>query len=291
MSLNADLHNWIEDTLAVVVLYGVQPDEAVSIQSLGASLEASGTPMDLFIYDNSPTEALDETRQLVGWAVQYTHDVSNPGVSAAYNAGAALAAHLGKRWVLLLDQDTVFAPSSPAVYAEACDAHPSCRLFAPVLACGEAVYSPCRLVHGRGRPASDLAPGLHPLAEMQVLNSGLLVSTLLFESTGGYDPAVRLDFSDFVFLHRASRDVSHLCLLELRLEHDLSSHDRDRARVLRRFQIYCEGARAYSRLTGDRGVFVTMLLRSVRIALRLASVEPVQIAWGTARYSRPTTSL
>lgn len=270
----------LQDVLAVVTLYGVSPAEAVSVRSLGDELERAGTPMDLLLYDNSPKPAPELECQPAGWHARYVHDGSNPGVGAAYNAGAELAEGLGKRWLLLLDQDTAFPPGALGAYAEAVARHPACELFAPVLVSGGAACSPCRVVHGRGRPApaAALEPGLRPLGDLHVLNSGLLVRTDLFRRAGGYDPAVRLDFSDFAFLHKAAQETDALCVVGARLQHDLSSGETDPGRLLQRFATYCEGARAYARLTGDALVYATVAARALRLSWRTRSVAPLRVA-------------
>ena len=270
--MTSHLNTWADDTLAVVALYQMRPCEAVSVRSFGSSLEALGSSVDLLIYDNSSTEAPVETRSAAGWRTRYLHDPSNPGVGAAYNAGAALARTLGKRWLLLLDQDTQFPSHAASVYAQSCDEIP-CNLFSPILSHGGAVYSPCHVLHGRGRPAPAAArvPGIQPLAGLHVLNSGLLVQVDLFDRAGGYDSDIRLDFSDFAFLYRVEQETDRICILDLVLDHGLSSHDRDPVRVANRFVAYCEGAIQYGKLTRDWKVYRTMLLRSLRLSLRFKS--------------------
>ena len=222
---------------------------------------------------------------LRGWRTHYVHDASNPGVGAAYNAGADRAEALGKRWLLLLDQDTLFPPDALDAYVEAVRHHPGCELFAPVLMSGGTACSPCRVVHGRGRPApaAALVPGPHPLGGLHVLNSGLLVRTDLFRRAGGYDPEFRLDFSDFAFLHRVAHETDTVCVVDAALRHSLSSGETDPGRLLRRFGVYCEGARAYSRLTGDPLVYATVAARTARLVWQTRSLAPFRVAAASVR--------
>ena len=51
--------------------------------------------------------------ELDGFRIHYISDPTNPGVSKAYNVGFELARQLNKKWLLLLDQDTVFPDRRP----------------------------------------------------------------------------------------------------------------------------------------------------------------------------------
>jgi GT2 family glycosyltransferase len=98
-------------------------------------------------------------RQLVAHAG--TH--RNPGVSRAYLEGARVAAERGKRWLLLLDQDTCFPSEAITVYADALRRYPTEVLFAPVLRAGARIVSPCAYRFPRGRPRGRPRPASRTL--------------------------------------------------------------------------------------------------------------------------------
>ncbi len=100
----------------VIVLYNVDIEESETFQSFVMPLLKFGC--SLFIYDNSPirqtSKILADTKEIV-----YVHDAHNSGLSKAYNVAAAHARNNNKKYLLLLDQDTLFPESSLNIYIDA----------------------------------------------------------------------------------------------------------------------------------------------------------------------------
>lgn len=258
------------DVLAVIVLYGRTLADAPTFRSLDAALAHGGARLSLLVYDNSadasPLPDLDRRR----WDVHAVHDPSNPGVSAAYRAGARLAASLGKRWLLCLDQDTEIPAGALDAYAGAVEGHPDEVLFAPVLVAGGAVVSPCAYRALRGRSIPPLPPGVHALDGRSVLNSGMCVRLSAYEEAGGHDAAIPLDFSDHELVARLRRRHPRFVVVGTTLGHGLSATEptsSDGAR--RRFVAYRRGA---ARLGGGAlarlGVRLHVAARGALLAAR-----------------------
>lgn len=261
-------HFWEEELYAVAVLYGQPMAASSSISSLGAELEAHGLSGRLLVYDNSPEAS--NVGYLAGWEVEYVHDADNPGVARAYNEAADRASQAGKTWLLLLDQDSTFPAGAVQAYARACASELPPSLVAPVMIGERGVCSPCYLSWGAGRQVARqlLTPGIHALAKLHLINSGLCVSIEVFERAGGYDERIGLDYSDFAFMHRLSRVTDSFFLMDLEVGQNMSGVSRDGDVALRRFERHCADARAFSLSTGKRGVGVTVACRSVLNAVR-----------------------
>jgi rhamnosyltransferase len=180
--------DFAREALAVLVLYGRTLGESVTFRSLEEGLRRLGERLDLLVYDNSAIASHPDPA--AGWRIEYRHDPSNPGVSRAYLEGARVAAERGKRWLLLLDQDTCFPSEAITVYADALRRYPTEVLFAPVLRAGARIVSPCAYRFPRGRPLRTTATGLQNLAGKSVLNSGMCVSVAAYLDVGGHDPRI-----------------------------------------------------------------------------------------------------
>lgn len=264
----------LNDILAVVVLYRKNLATTETFTSLSRSLQRLDSRLDLLVYDNSPeaAEALETDQQ---WHIHYRHDPTNPGVSKAYNEGYLLARQLGKKWLLLLDQDTCFPDESLATYCDSINGQPEIAVFAPVLKADEIICSPCRYRFRTGFPLKSLAVGVHSFSGTALLNSGMLVQVAMFERCGGFDQRIRLDFADFVFNNRLRRHCESFFLLPLECRHGFSGVEKmSLAAALDRFRIFREGAdRAEESLTDRLLYSLVVFKRCIRLTLQFRSLR------------------
>ena len=127
-------------TLAVLVIYEMNPAESPTYISLDKALRVFKTKMDLLIYDNSLYGHNLPTSEV--WRIQYEHDPGNGGVSNAYNRGYEVAKEKGKHWLLLLDQDDIFDEQSILNYHNAVNNNPTEHVFAPLVSDEQSLVSP-----------------------------------------------------------------------------------------------------------------------------------------------------
>lgn len=240
--------NCLNEILAIIVVYRCDPVYADSIVSLSHSLESSGNELDLMIYDNSPIFQ-DVSRPIKGIShIFYHHNPSNPGVSTAYNEAARIARESGKKWLLFLDQDTLFPVPAIKIYAEAMTSNPGINMFAPSLINQGYLCSPCVFWGGIGYRLSKIVTGIMSLKRRSVLNSGLLVSLEAFDTIGGFDERIQLDFSDHDFCRRFSERYGEAFILDMECEHGFSDQEKmSLENALTRFGFFCRGARYSSR--------------------------------------------
>ena len=272
--------DWLFDTLPVIVLYNTTLADSVTFQSLKKVVSFYRLPerINIMVCDNSPTPqvTMDYIQQEKLFTIHYLHDAQNPGVSRSYNRGARLAERLHKRWLLLLDQDTVLPANFLPQYQTALQKYPNYPLYAPQLYSGTALFSPCRYAFGKGSNLHHIESGVHTMTHRNVLNSGLLIQLDAFKAVGGYDEKVKLYFSDFAFFERLKRVYRKFVVIGCQLEHQLSSVDySDHSFALKRFSLYCKGARQTSRgnLLAYLNQAITVGLRSVLMSWRFKSLQ------------------
>ena len=270
-----ELQKFLDDVLAVLVLYRRDLAAAETFSSLSRALDKSGSSLELLVYDNSPAPMVSAGGRYPGWRIHHIHDPENPGVSRAYNEGFRLAERLGKKWLLLLDQDTVFPDDALSVYCQGIAKHRDMALFAPVLMASGRICSPCRYLFRTGFHPGSAAPGVHPFPGRAVLNSGMLVAVDAFARCGGFDERIGLDFADFAFNNRLRRFYDKFCVLPMECSHGFSgAEDAGIDAVLQRFRLYCEGGRR-----SIDGVFaaicltLVVLVRCLRLTFRFRSLR------------------
>lgn len=253
----------MDDFLAVVVLYKTQISKCGTLISINADLAKSGTKLDLVIYDNSPDYNQSVVSDFKNFNVTYVADPENSGVSIAYNYGYSIASAKVKKWILLLDQDTVFPESSLQAYLRAIQRYPAELLFAPVMLTNDnKIISPGKFKWMRGSYAKDVMFGINKFKGHSLINSGLCIELGAYLKNGGYNEKIKLDYSDHDFIHRFSKNISETyVVVELKLVHQLSTHVKNTFNSDKvRFDYYLEGARHFS-----AGKLNTVFLRIVTL--------------------------
>ncbi|GAM11021.1 glycosyl transferase family 2 [Geobacter sp. OR-1] len=259
----------LDEILAVLVVYQRDITSADSVASLSRSLTTSGFSLDLFIHDNSPfVQSVDNSFKSL--KIIYHHDPTNPGVAGAYNAGARFARESGKKWLLLLDQDTSFPVNALDVYAQAVADNAAIEMFAPRLVSHGRIFSPCGYCAGIGYHLGRVESGLMSLQGRGILNSGMLVRVDAFDAVGGFDERIPLDFADHDFCRRFADKFPAVFILDLDCGHGFS--DREEAPLeaaLARFAFFCRGARYSMRSFPDIVThFVAASIRCVVLSTR-----------------------
>jgi len=274
------LHDFLAEILAVMVLYRRSPADATTLQTLESALVTSGAFLDLFIHDNSPgAQPVDAVA--APFCIEYFHDPSNPGVARAYNRGAQHAREQGKKWLLLLDQDTSFPADALQRYADAVAAKPGISLFAPRLFADGVLCSPCAYFAGIGRHLRSVDAGPMRLKGRGILNSGMLVSLEAFEAIGGFDERIPLDFADHDFCRRFASRFGEAYILDMTCTHGFSDReDAPLASALARFAFFCQGARNSIRSPLDLLTHpLAALVRCLVLSFRYRTVRFLPVFW------------
>lgn len=271
------LEKFLDETLFAIVVYRTELLDSESFASMYSLLEKSGNAADFFVYDNSPNPQVLPDRPYSRF--HYMNDPSNPGVSKAYNEAANCALSLsGKKFVLIMDQDTEFREGALEAYAEGSTYS---KLVAPTLMLNQRIYSPCKYGLKIARHFKEKKIGLHPLKGANFLNSGLLISLDIFKAVGGYREDIPMYFSDFDFIERLSQKQTSFYWSEADCFHQLSDVvDKDKGNAQRRYKLFCKGARNMSKGALDFILlFFVCTKRALRLSLDYKSLEFFMILW------------
>jgi len=256
------------DTLLIIIVtYNTALEDCESFQAV-LHMRREHTKLAIFVHDNSKEP--QEIEHYEGLSISYVHDPQNPGVSKAYNVGAAYAKKNKKKWVLLLDQDTTLPATILDSYQKTIATHPDIKLVVPILVLGDGkIFSPCRYKFKRGFHLQEIAEGIHSLQHISPVNSGMLIDTTAFFEVGGYNEKVKLDFGDFQFVERFRKHYEDFYVMDIQCQQDFSNDEVAYDSQLTRFKYYCDGARhiekdtlwdsiQYTSIVLIRGLMLTM---------------------------------
>ena len=277
--LSAALQQWLDETLAVLVLYKTPLSESTTFNSLNRSLKEKNSTLDWFVYDNSPTSNQD-FKSSQDTKIMVRFDNSNPGVSKAYNEGYKMARSMGKKWVLLLDQDTHFPTDTIEKYVEALTDHSQESCFVPQLIDRIGIISPFKFRLGNGFRLNSVSKGIHSLNKLQFINSGMVIRLDAFEKAKGYNEKLKLDFSDLAFIGRLKRNLSHFIVVDLIGKHSLSGSDKRGVQEdLERFRMYCVAAREFkSSELANLNLALSILPHALKLSITHSKIIFLKIA-------------
>jgi GT2 family glycosyltransferase len=235
-----DLQRFINEILIVVVLY-----KKSCVQTL-AEIIPIQSKISVFIYDNGPY-----AQEITNETVIYRHDGQNNGVSKAYNEASAVALRLHKKWMLLLDQDTVLGTTIFDAFLQGIKMNPCRSVFTPVITDCKGIVSPYLLCWGKGIRLRKIKPGVQRFEKYQIINSGMLIATEAFLQAGGYDERFPLDFSDVAFLERLQVHHSEFVLIHAIGKHHLSiNHSKlNLSEAIHRFNIFCKAVKLHQKIS------------------------------------------
>jgi rhamnosyltransferase len=259
-----------DSILFVIVLYKIRLEDSITYSSILNSLLNFDGNLDLLVYDNSPGN-YDYRRDIPNLNITYVADQDNSGVSKAYNYASTVASKHGKKWMILLDQDTLFPANFINMYIKGIEANPNEKLLAPVMLTDDnKVISPCIFKLGRGFYGKETKPGIYNLKSRSLINCGLCIELEAFKKINGYNEKIKLDFSDHDFVRRFSEHVRDLfVLIDLQVKHQLSTTMKNSLLSEKvRFDYYLEGAKQFSS-SFTEGVLVNVnaFLRAVKLGV------------------------
>ena len=269
--------SFVDDLFIVIVLFQQSLAECASYKSLIKARGHVGEFPALMIYDNSP-EALNWKSRPS--EVIYVHNLSNPGVSKAYNEAHKVASQLNKKWLLLVDQDTEFPKTIFSDYSNAIQKYPQINVFTPSLFDSRGLISPFQLQWGKGSRITSLNSTIYSFTHFKIINSGMLISTDAFKKAGGYNERFPLDYSDMAFLDRVSNHEPDFVLIASRCPHHFSATKKisDLLADLDRFKSFCEATRLYKK-TSIQTVILTWIIlpRALKLSFQMKDIRFLRI--------------
>lgn len=230
----------LNDIYFIIVLYKTDLEKCESFTSLSENIIDKKQKIDLLVYDNSPIPQV--VKEKIGfWNTEYIYDKDNSGLSKAYNIGAKRAIDSGKKFIILLDQDTLFPENSLKIYLQSIADFKGINLFAPILRVENGkIMSPCKYVKRWGKFVDDMNPGIYKFKNFVPVNSGLCINLDAFSKSGGYNESVKLDGADFQFIEKFRRLYEEFCVVKIEAYQNFSMFDNDKTKVIRRYCMFLE---------------------------------------------------
>lgn len=165
----------------------------------------------------------------------------NSGLSIAYNKAADFAFHKGFEWLILLDQDTLFPENILNDYIDVIKNNPDIKLIAPRLMTSVGLYmSPVKMRFYSGVLSKDVPHGITDLHKYVPVNSGIMVNVKAFLECGGYNPKVKVDFSDYQFIERFRKKYSQFYILKQDCFQEFSNLLQTSEEKNKRFELFCD---------------------------------------------------
>jgi GT2 family glycosyltransferase len=242
IAMAADFRTFLDETLFVIVLYKQKAEESPAFQVLSSIYPI---PVSIFLYDNSPT-----IQEVYHKGVTYVHASENNGVARGYNEGYRYGKTTGKKWLMLLDQDTQLTLSYLMNLPTVIQSFPDEVAFVPKLQDNVGIVSPFKWMFGRGIRSRAISSRLK-FQSYRFLNSGLLISADAFEKAGQYNENISLYFSDIAFGEKLKTIKQEFIVVDHILIHNMSSTEKiTLSSALHRYEFFCKGALAMGDIYG-----------------------------------------
>jgi len=251
------------------------------------SLLAAGAPLaQIVVVDNgSQDDSVAQLAQRFGQALTLLRQPTNLGFAGGNNIGIQHALDTGAEWVLLLNNDTIVAPTLLQELMQAAEQHPQHRMIGPlILYFGEPtrIWSlgdrllPGTLITRRLWADAPVPPTLDSFVEVDFLNACcMLIHRSVFATIGLFNANYFMYAEDVDLCWRARRaDIKLGCATAARVWHKVSRstgiyHPQARYwRISNQIMVY----RAHARRWQLPLMFGFTLVRS----LKLAAVDLIQ---------------
>lgn len=213
----------LKDIFFVVVLYKTNLEDSKTINSLAGILKAN---INLFVFDNSPVRQYENDNfQFKCFMIDYQHDATNPGLSIAYNTALRQCVKLNKKWILLLDQDTLFSKN----YIKELEYIFSDKVSESVVAITPKVVSfldnkmiaPVKMFLGGICRPTNVESGVINCA-ISGINSGTILNVFYINSINGFSENYTLDMLDHWYFRKIFNDNKSVYLMRSKIYQDLS---------------------------------------------------------------------
>ncbi|WP_396209129.1 hypothetical protein [Flavobacterium sp.] len=214
--------NISDNIFIVIVLYKTNLEDSKTIQSLNKCLSSS---IDVFVFDNSPIPQYEKEKFIYDKLnITYYYDILNPGLAIAYNNALNRALFENKKWLLLLDQDTLISQFYiDELFSKGFDnfSNQVVAIIPKVVSRNNNLISPAKMfVGGICRPI-NLKEGIVKLP-ITAINSGTLLRTDYMNSVDGFNIDFSLDMLDHWYFRKIYKDGKFVFLMKSSIEQDLS---------------------------------------------------------------------
>jgi len=267
LKLNELDHNF-NDVLFVIVLYNNSLENSITIESITANYKH---PIDLLAFDNSPRRQYQKSRfQYKNLNVFYSNDEANPGLSRAYNYSLLEASKLSKKWILLLDQDTLFTEDYiKELYSINTDnLGPDVVAIIPKV---NSIYNPHKIISpakmyigGKFKPI-NLESGVS-FKPISAINSGSLINVDFLKSINGFKNSFQLDMLDHWYFREIYKAQKQVYVLNSTIYQSLSVSEKFEDNIsIERYRKMLNAEKMFISLNGRMHVFFFKLRLLARL--------------------------
>jgi GT2 family glycosyltransferase len=262
----------ISNSLIVVVIYEINLDDSLTLQSLIRIQTLTPDFPNVLVYDNSFENKYNE--KYSENITYYRHDSANTGVGGAYNYAAKLANSINKAWLILFDQDTKINDDYLKELQSSFNTFPNEKLFCPNVLANNKIISPAYYFAYRAfsfnKPKSGILKGLN----CTLINSGLAIKLSELENLEGYDTELPLDYSDHYFFFKFKKRNRNFVAINCENLHSLSSNsDQTFETVYSRFKKYCISTFIYAKKVDSNVPLLWLFFRTFKLTLKFSKVE------------------
>lgn len=272
----------LDSIFLVVVLYKSRLENSETIKSLNHYFKEF---LEVYVYDNSPLKQYQQNQFSYGLLnVNYVHNGSNPGLSYAYNSALKEAKDNGKKWMLLLDQDTTLTSNyfDELLTVTRKDlAIDTVAIIPRVISNkdGRKISPSIMTIGGLSRP-KEINPGIIR-KKISGINSGTVLYVPFLNTINGFSSDYTLDMLDHWYFREIFIRQKSLYLLNSHIIQDLSVYGNfeDNMSISRYKQLLS----AESNFIKNEG-FLNILIFKLRLIFRLIK----QLRFSNSDYFKTT---
>lgn len=248
-----------KSVLFSIVVYKENFWETETFKNLVSSYQKSNdsSALHIFVYDNTPGDIsqIDHFKHSAEEIkVEYFHNPENPGISKAYNDIGNYAQKQEFQALVFLDQDTRLPENTYDSYTNYCEKNKGFCVAIPKIKINGNILSPAKYVNYRSAQLDEIKEGKISTKNISWINSGMMVETVFFLKSGGYNPKIQLDFSDHFFVEKLKNmGLDEVNILPLVLEQNLSVYTNSKAQDIARYALFLRDLKGYR---GDKNKMI-----------------------------------
>lgn len=237
----------MENILFILVLYNKLPEESAAYISLTALLGEEAQD-SLYIHDNTQ------------------HNIM---LAKAYNCGLAEARKRGKKWIVLLDDDTHLNETYLQALLEA-TSNSQCAIAAPILKDQFGTQISPTWYDARRGPFLYNSTKPKNKDVMNILNSGLAIRCDIIAEVNDFNEDFPLDYLDIWLCYTLHQKHIPITIMPATLQHNLSIKDYRNNVSLARYRSILESERRFAYVMGNKAKVyyrLRLLCRAIKWSL------------------------
>ena len=236
-----------DSILIVLVLYKCKIEDSSSFSTLMKNRQVITVPHELIIYNNSPEIRICESDSYL-----LAEDTHNGMLVKAYNYALDIANRHDRKWILLLDQDTILTESYLRELSLVVRTSPNVSAVIPIVKKGIHHISPFSYNSKIG--ISWMTKPLETEGKtnlcLSAINTGALLNVETINSLGGFSNQFPLDSLDHWYFYEFYLAKKSIWILSSTLEHNISLLDGPTGMTSFRYNSFLESGLKLARLQG-----------------------------------------